>query len=687
MRAGIDSSIRVVDEILQISTLPFFPDYTGHGIDHLSSVLEIIDKLIAEQSKPEFTAEDAAVLTFSVLLHDLALHLSESGFLTLLSKSDAPGQPKGRDWAATFADFISEAKHWDERKLAGVVGLDEYGAPRSLVRNPMNHYSALTDGDRKLIGEFIRRHHATLAYEFATIGFPGLKGQRIEFSAFNEDLREVAGHVARSHGLPLEKAITSLNEAQISPIEFVGVHPVYLMGLLRVADFLELGSDRAPLIAFQYKDIASPVSRKEWRTNQAFRKISWGNPEPESIQIPANRPTSSPFLELKKWLSGIQEELDTTWAVYGEIYGAHPRFSLFQLTVRRVHSNILDAPETFARNSSFVPKQVNLGVGGPDVLKLFIEPLYGKKPEFGIRELLQNSVDAVRERRVFEERTHQPDENNDVVIWLDDPDTEGNSSLTITDQGIGMTEEVIAEYFMKAGASFRRSIAWKKQFEAEKQEDHPSAIRASVLRSGRFGIGVLAAFLLGDQIEVWTRHITSPRGIRFSVSMVLEELDTDSIQLNYDNSIQIGTTVTVKVTKVHRDPNPFTATNIFSGEGLWDWYCLKEPSVRRYIGASRKELAQHVIVPPENGPLPQDWHAVPSSDYRTVHVYTGGRWSSIPALVCNGIKVTGSPSIFEMGVIDYASSGRWQSLLFPGQGIFALAHRVSPSLIPMELCP
>ena len=34
------------------------------------------------------------------------------------------------------------------------------------------------------------------------------------------------------------------------------------------------------------------------------------------------------------------------------------------------------------------------------LLTLLVEPLYGAKPEFGIRELLQNAIDAVRERKV-----------------------------------------------------------------------------------------------------------------------------------------------------------------------------------------------------------------------------------------------------------------------------------------------
>ena len=42
IRAALDTSIGVVSDLLQVSTLPFFPDYTGHGVDHLSSVLVIV---------------------------------------------------------------------------------------------------------------------------------------------------------------------------------------------------------------------------------------------------------------------------------------------------------------------------------------------------------------------------------------------------------------------------------------------------------------------------------------------------------------------------------------------------------------------------------------------------------------------------------------------------------------------
>jgi hypothetical protein len=58
LRAAVDSSFAVVAELLQVSNVPFFPDYTGHGAPHLSSLLGIADKLIADRARELVTAED-----------------------------------------------------------------------------------------------------------------------------------------------------------------------------------------------------------------------------------------------------------------------------------------------------------------------------------------------------------------------------------------------------------------------------------------------------------------------------------------------------------------------------------------------------------------------------------------------------------------------------------------------------
>src|SRR6266436_6069468 len=79
------STAALFEPILSNSSLPFFPEYTDHSIEHLQGVLNTADALIAEPSRPYLTPSDAGALILGVILHDLGLHLTEDGFASLIS--------------------------------------------------------------------------------------------------------------------------------------------------------------------------------------------------------------------------------------------------------------------------------------------------------------------------------------------------------------------------------------------------------------------------------------------------------------------------------------------------------------------------------------------------------------------------------------------------------------------------
>jgi molecular chaperone HtpG len=671
LRGPLDSSVALVASVLQLSHRPFFVDYTDHGPEHLAKVCNIADKLLADSARQVFSAEDVAVFVLSVLLHELGMHLSESGFASLVNSPSSVGQhslDKTR-WPDLWHEFLDTARHWDDRRLIQVFGADETGAPRALVKDPFEHYDNLTESDRKLIGEFIRENHVRMAHEFAVFGFPGANGARIKFDAFGAEMMDLAGVIARSHGMALRSTLGYL-EQQFSQLEYNRVHPLFLMALLRIADYLDLGEDRAPLIAFRYKEFKSLVSHGEFRVNQAFRTISWGNPDPESIHIPTKPSGIYEFLALKDWLTAIQSELDRTWAVLGEVYGKHPRFSKLGLSIRRVRSNVDDVAG-FAQTSRFVPKQIELSVN-TRVLKLFLQPLYGNRSEVGIGELVQNAVDAVRERWQFVKNHPSlndvplPEQDGDVVVTLEGPDGSGAGTLTVSDKGIGMTEEVVSDYFLKAGASLRESIAWKREFELPAAEDSAqkaSLPRSQVLRSGRFGIGILTAFLLGDELEVFTRHIAAQRGLHFRVRFDSRSREPilGPIQLDYEAAMPAGTTIRVKVRPSGKESN--SESDIFSAPSLWDWYCFSKPTVVRTAG--KQQLSQDRTAPSAKEELSEDWHAVPTSEYAGVYMKVPGADSVWPALICNGIKVRSTERIF-----NPLFGASWETRIFPSDIFF-----------------
>jgi Histidine kinase-, DNA gyrase B-, and HSP90-like ATPase len=119
------------------------------------------------------------------------------------------------------------------------------------------------------------------------------------------------------------------------------------------------------------------------------------------------------------------------------------------------------------------------------------DALYGT-PLAGIRELLQNAVDACQQRKILDD-SYEPK----IRVTLH------NNSLSVSDNGVGMDSFVIDNFFSRL-ASTSHQAANIEGFEAV----------------GRFGIGVFSYFLLCDSFEVNTRPLKGePK--KFNASRVL----------------------------------------------------------------------------------------------------------------------------------------------------------------------
>ena len=197
LRSAVDGTVAAFDVWLKDSKLPFFTDYTDHGPEHLNHVMLTAAALIPTEAREKFTPEDAAILVLAILLHDSALHLSEGGFQSLINGKAKMNRIDGMDsttWPDLWDEYLFSAKRWDDQKLRRVFGSNESGTPLGMVRDPFEFYTSLTDADRKLIGEFIRRHHPRLAHEFAVFGVPSPFSDPIKPAPeFDNTLCDLAG--------------------------------------------------------------------------------------------------------------------------------------------------------------------------------------------------------------------------------------------------------------------------------------------------------------------------------------------------------------------------------------------------------------------------------------------------------------------------------------------------------------
>ena len=107
-------------------------------------------------------------------------------------------------------------------------------------------------------------------------------------------------------------------------------------------------------------------------------------------------------------------------------------------------------------------------------------------PRVYLRELLQNAVDAITARR-------QLDPSAPAVVRI----TADGTGLRVEDPGIGLTEEDVHRFLATIGRSAKRDeIAGVE------------VARREFL--GQFGIGLLACFMVADEIRVVTRSAAQP---------------------------------------------------------------------------------------------------------------------------------------------------------------------------------
>jgi len=109
------------------------------------------------------TAKDVAVLIMSIILHDIGMHTEFATFVALLDGHYDAHKTclDSKTWLELWEDYLAEAKRFSSQQRRNIFGneFQPYNEP------DLTNKDNLTGYDKKLIGEFIRRHHSRLAHE------------------------------------------------------------------------------------------------------------------------------------------------------------------------------------------------------------------------------------------------------------------------------------------------------------------------------------------------------------------------------------------------------------------------------------------------------------------------------------------------------------------------------------------
>lgn len=130
------------------------------------------------------------------------------------------------------------------------------------------------------------------------------------------------------------------------------------------------------------------------------------------------------------------------------------------------------------------------------LLDLMINSIYTHKEIF-LRELISNASDALDKYYLYALKNHESPENLEIRISLD----EENRTLTIRDNGIGMSKEELEDNL----GTIARSGS--KAFKDEMAKNEDSNNDVDII--GQFGVGFYSAFMVADEVTVYSRQAGS----------------------------------------------------------------------------------------------------------------------------------------------------------------------------------
>ncbi len=131
----------------------------------------------------------------------------------------------------------------------------------------------------------------------------------------------------------------------------------------------------------------------------------------------------------------------------------------------------------------------NIGVTTENIFPVIKKFLYSDQEIF-LREMVSNAVDATQKLKTLKEKGEYKDELGDLTVRVSLDTDKG--TITISDHGIGMTEEEIDKYINQIAFSGVTDFL-------EKYKDNANNI------IGHFGLGFYSSFMVSKKVEIITK--------------------------------------------------------------------------------------------------------------------------------------------------------------------------------------
>lgn len=485
---------RLADQIAPqlTETNLLFPEFTPHDeANHISSLFRLTDELLGPEVINNLNACECFLLSASLYGHDWGMAVSQNERLSILSNSDS--------------SEISRLENENE-------SITKFASQNGIELDAQNQIKYPDNFPDELWRNYVRLTHAERA-NVRIIALLENEGDR--------SLAEALGRLCASHWFDIK-------DVRILPQDYsvAGwiVNLRILSAFLRIIDMFDIASNRTPYKLWKFKNPQNDFSALEWKKHDAINPITTTQESKTTKERKILIHGSTTDYKVFAAVRDLQSWCDEQFSENREI--------LIQESLLNPH---LSKTEWKIETSGFEPIDIRFEFDRNQMFEMLSTEIYDGDPYVFLRELVQNSHDAIKLRSALIEKDRPDLSFNGGQIDIDvQHGDNGDATISISDNGIGMEKSIIKNYLSRIGTSYYTS----SEFNHKSLKMNPIS---------RFGVGILSCFMVADKIEIETQQdplLADSTSYQIEISDYKQQFRIIALG---KNTFSIGTKITVYI--------------------------------------------------------------------------------------------------------------------------------------------
>jgi hypothetical protein len=484
------------------------PQYTLHDESHFLRVVEIMAMVLGETIR-QLNAVELCLLILTAYYHDQGMVMTEDEFKKL--SSDPKFQLFRENW---YVDYPNQKEIQDQLQCNNLTDPEKTRLA-----------GLLAELEAAMLTDYLRETHAKRSFDYVIETFA--KDKRLQVSGVN--LSDILAKLCESHYSHTHELTPANGYLYDQQIGLIKINAPFIAIVLRLADILDFDADRTPNVLFRTIHFSSSISLREWEKHRAI--TGWEINE-NMVRYTAEYTHPAYQAAAFRFMDWVDKELSECQ----NLCRAFPaEFQRYKLPL----PSSVDRSRIKPKNNSYILHDLEISLSRNEIIKLLMTDNLYNRPYICIRELLQNSLDALRYKKAIYACADM-DWNKGRVDFFHTVDADGYEIIKCKDNGAGMDENIVTRFFTKAGRSFYRSPDFERERIAFKKKG------VDFDPCSQFGIGFMSCFMLGDRIKIETRRDYG-LGKKHGEPLVIEINGLGGLIIirKGSDTQEIGTTVTI----------------------------------------------------------------------------------------------------------------------------------------------